>query len=206
MPAVCVIPEIVDVERLNIALSETFSNLPLLAGRIIRPDTPDAIWKVRLLFSLPLTRRVNHGLQVRLTNSGVPVSFVDSDADEIFPTDFVIQPMDRFAKLLDGARIASTEGDPTRPLARVRITRFTKLNSTSIGIRFSHVLRAFSLDLPNLSCGVDGNYSSRWIQPHAVLRNTLSAIPRPRTNRSPTLLRTGSDQIHRITGGSPPNV
>ena len=49
--------------------------------------------------------------------------------------------------LLDFTGIASTEGDPEKPLSRLKITRFTKLNSTSIGMCFLHVLCALSLDL-----------------------------------------------------------
>ena len=141
------IPEILDVERFNVALSETLSSFPLLAGRLVRPDAVDAPWKVRLLFTSPLTC-ANHGIQVRLTNSGVPVSFIDSDADEIFPTDLTAQPTAHFMGLLDLGRIAGAKGELDKPLSRLRITRFTKLNSTSIGMRFSHVLCAFSLDRP----------------------------------------------------------
>ena len=69
-----------DVKKFNVALSETLSSPLLLAARSVRPDTPDAPWKVRLLFTSPLAR-ANHRIQIRLTNSGVPVSFIDSGAD-----------------------------------------------------------------------------------------------------------------------------
>ena len=55
VPTAYVIPEILDVERFNVALSEALSSFPLLAGRLVRPDTPDVPWKVRLLFTSPLT-------------------------------------------------------------------------------------------------------------------------------------------------------
>ena len=57
---------------------------------------------------------------------------------------------------------------------------------------------------PLLLC--DGNDSSRWIRPPSIPQTTLPAIPRSRTARSPTLLRTGSDQVHGIIGGSTPNL
>ena len=40
-------PEIFDIEKFNIALSEALSSFPLPAGRLVRPDTPGAPWKVR---------------------------------------------------------------------------------------------------------------------------------------------------------------
>lgn len=76
-----------------------------------------------------------------MTNSGVPVSVVDSDADEVVPTDFSIQTQFRLVEPLNVARIVSTEGESDEPLFRVSIIRFKKLNSTSIGACFSHVLR-----------------------------------------------------------------
>jgi len=47
VPTVHVIPGILDIERFNVALSEALSRFPLPAGRLVRPDTPDAPWKVR---------------------------------------------------------------------------------------------------------------------------------------------------------------
>jgi len=44
-----------------------------------------------------------------------------------------------------------TQGESDEPLFRVTITRFTKLNCTSIGTSVSHVLCTFSLHLPNSS-------------------------------------------------------
>ena len=180
------------------------SSFPLLAGRVVRPDTPDAPWKVRLLFASPLTR-ADHGMQVRLTNSGVPVSFIDSDADGIFPTDLTAQSFDHLVGPQNAERVTSREGDQDKPLFRLMFTRFTKLNSTSIQVLASHVLCTFSPDLPSPSCCADGYDSSRWVQQHAISQTTLSAIPRPRTARSPAVLRTGSDQVHRITGDPSPN-
>jgi len=49
-----------------------------------------------------------------------------------------------------------TEGESDEPLFRVTITRFTKLNCTSIGTSVSHVLCTLSLDLPNSSRCADG--------------------------------------------------
>ena len=46
VPTAHIIPEILDIERFNIALGETLSSFPLPAGRLVRPDTPDAPWKV----------------------------------------------------------------------------------------------------------------------------------------------------------------
>ena len=45
-PTVHIVPELLDVERFNIALAEALSNFPLPAGRLVRPDTPDAPWAV----------------------------------------------------------------------------------------------------------------------------------------------------------------
>lgn len=75
-----------------------------------------------------------------MTNSGVPVSVVDSDADKTAPTDLSIQAPFRLAEPLNVAGIVNTEGESDEPLLRLTITRFTKLNSTSIGAFFSHVL------------------------------------------------------------------
>ncbi|KAF9647752.1 hypothetical protein BDM02DRAFT_2523331 [Thelephora ganbajun] len=122
VPTVHVIPEILDVERFNVALSKALSSFPHLAGRLVRPDTPDAPWKIRL------------------TNSEVPVSLIDSDADEIVPTDLTVQTPLRFVEPLNVAGIVNTEGESDEPLFRLTVTRFTKLNSTSIGACNSHAL------------------------------------------------------------------
>ena len=95
-------------------------------------------------------------MQIRLTNSGVTVSVIDNDTDEIFPTDFTVQSTFRYVDPLNVAGIISTEGESDEPLFRLKITRFTKLNSTSIGTSRSHVLCAFSLDLPCSSRCVNG--------------------------------------------------
>ena len=185
-----------DVERFNVALSNTLSSFPLLAGRLVRPDTPHAPWKVCFLFFPPLIR-ANHGIQVRLTNSGVPVSLIDSDVDEITPTDLAAQATLPPLEPLNTPEIINTEGESDEPLLRITITRFTKLNSTSIGICNSHVLRAFSLEFPR-PC-VDGSDFSRRIQPSAIYQTNLSAIPGPRTDRPPALLRNRSDQVYGTT-------
>ena len=92
-------------------------------------------------------------VQIRLTNSGVPVSVVDNDADEIFPTDLTVQPTFRYTDPLNVAGIVNAEGESDEPLFRLTITRFTKLNSTSIGASRSHVLCASPLDLDSSRCG-----------------------------------------------------
>ena len=53
VPTVHVIPEILDIERFNIALGGALSSFPLIAGRLVRPDTPDAPWMVRRYFLSP---------------------------------------------------------------------------------------------------------------------------------------------------------
>ena len=88
------------------------------------------------------------------------MSLTDSDADEIFPTDLTAQPGDLYAEPLNVRGIVNTEGQSDEPLFRVTITRFTKLNSTSIGACYSHMLCAFSLDLPNFPRCVYENGSS----------------------------------------------
>ena len=104
--------------------------------------------------------RINYGMQIRLTNSGVPVRVVDSDADEIFPTDLTTQATFGYTDPLNALGIIYTEGESTEPLFRFTITRFTKLNSTAIGASSSYVLGASSLDLPSSSSCVDENYFS----------------------------------------------
>ena len=94
--------------------------------------------------------RANHVMQIRLTNSGVPVSFIDSDADEIFPTDLTAQYSPCLVEPLNGAGITNAGGESDEPLFRLTITRFTKLNSTSVGAFRSHVLCASSLDITPL--------------------------------------------------------
>jgi len=156
VPTAHIIPEILDIERFNIALGESLSSFPLPTGRLVRPDRPDAPWRVHLCFLPPLPR-TNHGMQIRLTNSGVPVSVIDNDTDEIFPTDFTIQPTFRYTDPLNVAGIVNTEGESDEPLFRLTIARFTKLNSTSIGASRSHILCEFFLDLPSSSRYVDVN-------------------------------------------------
>jgi len=55
IPTVHVIPEVLDIERFDVALSDALSSYPLFAGRLVRPDTPDTPWKVRpySLFPFP---------------------------------------------------------------------------------------------------------------------------------------------------------
>ena len=85
------------------------------------------------------------------------MSLTDSDADEIFPTDLTAQPGDLYAEPLNVRGIANTEGESDEPLFRMTITRFTKLNSTSIGACYSHILCAFPLDLSGSCRCVDKN-------------------------------------------------
>ena len=83
----------------------------------------------------------------------MPVSVTDSDADEIFPVDLAaVQTTLPLVEPLNTPGIVNTERESDEPLLRITITRFTKLNSTSIGLSNSHVLRAFSLDLPRPLC------------------------------------------------------
>ena len=56
-----VVPELLDVKRFNIALAEALSSFPLLAGRLVRPDRPDAPWAVCPCF-LSSSPRTNHGI------------------------------------------------------------------------------------------------------------------------------------------------
>ena len=76
------------------------------------------------------------------------MSVIDNDADEIFPTDFTYQPAIPYVDPLNIEGIVNTEGESDEPLFRLTITRFTKLNSTSIGTSYSHVLCELSPDLP----------------------------------------------------------
>ena len=45
-----IVPELLEIERFDIALADTLSSFPLLAGRLVRPDTPDTPWAVCLHF------------------------------------------------------------------------------------------------------------------------------------------------------------
>ena len=83
------------------------------------------------------------------------MSVTDSDTDQIFPTDFTYQPTFRYADPLNVIGIINTEGESDEPLFQLTITRFTKLNSTSIGTYWSHVLCAFPLDPPGYFCRAD---------------------------------------------------
>ena len=75
------------------------------------------------------------------------MSLIDSDANEIFPTDVSAQPLERYVEPLNVAGIVNTEGESDEPLLRISIVRFTKLNATLIGIRNSHILCTFSIFL-----------------------------------------------------------
>ena len=72
------------------------------------------------------------------------MSVIDSDADEIFPTDLANQPTIPYLDRLNVPGIINTEGESDEPLFRLTITRFTKSKSTLIGTFRSHVLCAFS--------------------------------------------------------------
>ena len=72
------------------------------------------------------------------------MSLIDSDADEVVQTDLTNQPSLHLVEPLNLAGIINTEGESDEPLFRLTITRFTKLNSTSIGICASHILCTFS--------------------------------------------------------------
>jgi len=137
------------------------------AFRSLRGDWSDLIRQAHPgryapLSSPPPSPRINHGMQIRLTNSGVPVRVVDSDADEIFPTDLTNQDTFRYTDPLNALGIINTEGESSEPLFRLTITRFTKLNSTAIGATSSHVLCASSLEPPSSSSCVDENDFSRF--------------------------------------------
>lgn len=72
------------------------------------------------------------------------MSLADNDADEITQTDLTVQIPLRFVEPLNVVGIIKTEGESDEPLFRLAITRFTRLDSTSIGVRGSHALCAFS--------------------------------------------------------------
>ena len=136
----------------------------------------------------------------------MPVSYIDSDADEIFPTDLTAQNPLRYLNYLNVPNIINTEGESDEPLLRLTITRFTKLNFTSIGMCFSHVLCGFPLDLLRPSRCVDKSCLSRCRRAPAIPRTAFSSIPITRTDRPRTLPRTGSDQIRRTIEGSLANL
>ena len=79
-------------------------------------------------------------MKIRLTNSGVPVTLIDSEADEIVPKGSFTQTPFRLVERLNVAGIITTEGESDEPLFRLTITRFVKLNSTLLGACFWHGL------------------------------------------------------------------
>lgn len=77
-------------------------------------------------------------IQIRLTNSAIPVKFLESEAEAVMPTDHVIQNKGVFA-LVDRVDIAKIlERDSDEPLARIRLTKFVKLGATAIGFSQHH--------------------------------------------------------------------
>jgi len=166
-----IIPGDLDIERFGVALSKALSRFPHLAGRLVRPNTPDAPWAIRL------------------TNSGVPVSVIDSDADEILPTDSTAQTSLPFVELLNTAGIVKTEGESDEPLFRLTITRFTRLNATSIGVCFSHVvcdgfaLTLFLRLLSRLYQGLGPVNPPPYYEPEAIKFAEPSRAPRSIYNR-----------------------
>ena len=84
--------------------------------------------------------RPKYDVKIRLTNSGVPVTLIDSDADQIVPIDLSAQNPLPLVQRLNDVGIINTEGESDEPLFRLTITRFTKLNSTAIGACLSHGL------------------------------------------------------------------
>jgi len=133
----------------------------------------------------PPLPRTNHEVQIRLTNSGVPVSVTDNDTDEIFPTDFMNQTAFPYVDPVNVPGIVNTEGESDEPLFRMTITRFTKLNSTSIGTFWSHVLCAFSLTfhvpliMLTKTTSVDGNSILQFLRQVSQLYQGLGPIDPP---------------------------
>ncbi|KAK7682152.1 hypothetical protein QCA50_014739 [Cerrena zonata] len=116
-----VIPGELKISLFNDALAQTLRVYPLAAGRLERPITSESgPWKIRL------------------TNSGVPVTFLESDAEEVMPNARVVQNkgVASFVKALDMKKVLATQSD--EPLARFTITRFPRASSTIIGFSQYH--------------------------------------------------------------------
>jgi len=79
--------------------------------------------------------------QIRLTNSGIPVEVVDSDADKVTTApDRLVQTPLSLAPSVDLFALVDTDGTSDVDLMRITITRFTKLSCTSIGVNASHCI------------------------------------------------------------------
>lgn len=76
--------------------------------------------------------------QVELTNDGVPVAIVDSDAEQEVPHNCVIQNPWTLTQGVKTVNLWDYNSD--EPLLRVTIIRFTRLGSTSIGLSGSHAV------------------------------------------------------------------
>ena len=166
-----------------------------------------------MFYFLPLSR-TNHEVQIRLTSSGVPVSVADYDTDEIFPTDFTIQPTIPYVDPLNVVGIVNTEGESDEPLFRLTITRFTKLNSSSIGTSRSHVLCEFSdfpisLTVLTRTTSVDGSGFLLFFRHLSQLYQGLEPIDPPPYYEPEAIkfvepLRTCSPFLNRFGSPVPP--
>lgn len=75
--------------------------------------------------------------QIRLSNDGVVVTVLDSDAEAEVPADTVIQSPWTLTRGVDIVKFIDYDSD--EPIMRVTIIRFTKTGSTSVGLSWSHL-------------------------------------------------------------------
>ncbi|KAJ3551692.1 hypothetical protein NM688_g4560 [Phlebia brevispora] len=114
-----IIPGPLDVARFDEALAKTLSVYPLYAGRLRRGQDKRP-W------------------QIHLTNDGVPITILYSDAGKEVPHNCIIQSPWTLSQPINVRKQWDHGSDD--PLLRVTITQFTKLESTAIGLSASHVV------------------------------------------------------------------
>ncbi|CAL1702969.1 unnamed protein product [Somion occarium] len=117
-----VIPGPLETSGFLDALSKTLSVYPLSAGRFEPSSEPRGKWKIRL------------------TNSGVPLKFLTSNADQIMPDNRVIQNQGvaSLVEKVNVTKILRPYND--EPLARFTIIYFVKIGYTAIGFSQYHPL------------------------------------------------------------------
>ena len=71
-------------------------------------------------------------------NCGVPVTILQSDAEQEVPSNAVIQSPWTLSRGVNILKYIDCDSD--EPLMRVTIIQFTKTDSTSIGLSASHVI------------------------------------------------------------------
>ncbi|KAI0765762.1 hypothetical protein BC629DRAFT_1540223 [Irpex lacteus] len=165
-----IVPGPIDLDRFNLALSQTLSYFPAHAGRLCRSSDHKEPWKILL------------------TNDGVPVHVVDSAADAEVPVDSVVQHPWTLTEAVDIVKYL--DHGLTEPVMKVTIIRFTKTGSTSIGLSAMHfmgdgfVMLHFARTLSQYYQGLTPldpppDYTYKRVSLNSVDPKTLTDIPLP---------------------------